>query len=448
MSNLFSDPLGATDSFGGSAGVELAPIGVSVPSGYPGEESFGAGPSNNGGGFDPMSAAPDLSHLPLATVDADEMARTQLAMQLGSHAVPFPSIEALAAKLNGTPLVVVLGPSMASPDQLVVVERLTRPRPEVGAILIAEQLTTEVLQQALRAGVRDVLPLQDLSQLSMTVKRVGDMLGNSGQLPAIMDPTSLGGVPEPSGENGQVITVFSTKGGAGKSMIACNVAVRLAKKSDRPVALVDADLQFGDVAVMLKLAPQHTIVDAVGSIDRLDANMLQSLLVTHEPSGLMVLPAPLEPAFADQIRGEEMVRIVEVLRTFCSHVIIDTPAYFNDVVLGLIEISDDVLLVAGMDIPNIKNVKIGLQTLRLLNTPMSKLRLVLNRANSKVKLDVSEVEKTLQVKADALIPSDVVVPQSVNKGMPVVLAAPKAAVTRAIEQLADSFLITEKTTGR
>jgi len=446
MSNLFSDPMGSADSFGGSGGVELAPIGVSVPSGYPGEESFGGGAVTNG--YDPLNTAPDLSHLPLATVDADEMARTQLAMQLGSHAVPFPSIEALAAKLNGTPLVVVLGPSMASPDQLVVVERLTRPRPEVGAILIAEQLTTDVLQQALRAGVRDVLPLQDLSQLAVTVKRVGDMLSSAGpaNLPAVMDPTTLGGVPEPT-SNGQVITVFSTKGGAGKSMIACNVAVRLAKQSNRPVALVDADLQFGDVAVMLKLAPQHTIVDAVGSIDRMDSNLLQSLLVTHEPSGLMVLPAPLEPAFADQIRGEEMVRIIEVLRTFCSHVVIDTPAYFNDVVLGLIEISDDVLLVAGMDIPNIKNVKIGLQTLRLLNTPMSKLRLVLNRANSKVKLDVSEVEKTLQVKADALIPSDVVVPQSVNKGMPVVLAAPKAAVTRAIEQLADTFLISE-TAGR
>ena len=95
-----------------------------------------------------------------------------------------------------------------------------------------------------------------------------------------------------------------------------------------------------------------------------------------------------------------MVQIVELLRTFCGYVVIDTPAYFNDVVLGLIEVSDDVLLVAGMDIPNIKNVKIGLQTLRLLNTPMSKLHLVLNRANSKVKLDVGEVERTLQVKAD------------------------------------------------
>src|SRR5690349_11905977 len=252
MSNLFSDPLGSSDSFGGSSGgVELAPIGVSVPSGYPGEESFGGGPASSNGGYDPLNTAPDLSHLPLATVDADEMARTQLAMQLGSHAVPFPSIEALAAKLNGTPLVVVLGPSMASPDQLVVVERLTRHRPEVGAILIAEQLTTEVLQQALRAGVRDVLPLQDLSQLAVTVKRVGDMLSaGSAMVPAVMDPNGFGGVPEPSG-NGQVITVFSTKGGAGKSMIACNVAVRLARKSDRPVALVDADLQFGDVAVML-----------------------------------------------------------------------------------------------------------------------------------------------------------------------------------------------------
>src|SRR5204862_1099337 len=123
----------------------------------------------------------------------------------------------------------------------------------------------------------------------------------------------------------------------------------------------------------------------------------------------------------------------------CAFVVVDTPAYFNEVVLGLIDESDDVLLIAGMDIPNIKNVKIGLQTLRLLNTPMSKLHLVLNRANSKVKLDVSEVERTLQVKADSLIPSDVVVPQSVNKGVPVVLDAPKSGVSKSMEQLASLF---------
>ena len=134
-----------------------------------------------------------------------------------------------------------------------------------------------------------------------------------------------------------------------------------------------------------------------------------------------------------------MVAIVEQLRTFCSYVIVDTPAYFNDVVLGLVEISDKVVLVAGMDIPNIKNVKIGLQTLRLLNTPMQKIHLILNRANSKVKLDVGEVERTLGVQADALIPSDVVVPQAVNKGEAVVLNAPKSGVAKSLEQLADLF---------
>ncbi len=234
--------------------------------------------------------------------------------------------------------------------------------------------------------------------------------------------------------------VFSTKGGSGKSVIASNLAVLLAERSEKPVVLVDADLQFGDVAVMLKLAPQHTIVDAVSALERLDAQLLGQLLTEHGSEGLLVLPAPLEPAFADQIGADEMVRIVEMLRDFAGYVVIDTPAYFNDVVLGLIEVSDDVLLVAGMDIPNIKNVKIGLQTLRLLNTPMEKLRLILNRSNSKVRLDVSEVERTLGVQADALIPSDVVVPQSVNRGEPVVSVAPKSNVSKAFEQLADLFI--------
>ena len=374
----------------------------------------------------------------VAVVDADQAVRSRLAMQLGDFAVPVASIEALRERLTGIPLVAVLGPSCALPDGIIAAEKLIADRPEVGAILIAPELSTELFRQALRAGIRDVLPAPvDTTQLSEAVRRVVETLASS-RVPAPQ------GYSEPTGDLGHVITVFSTKGGAGKSVIAANLAVVLARRSERPVVLVDADLQFGDIAVMLKLAPQHTIVDAVGSIDRLDASLLQNLLVKHEPSGVFVLPAPLEPAFADQIGADEMVRIVEMLRTFADFVVVDTPAYFNDVVLGLIEVSDDVLLVAGMDIPNIKNVKIGLQTLRLLNTPMSKLRLVLNRANSKVKLDVGEVERTLQVKADCLIPSDVVVPQSVNKGAPVVLDAPKSGVARAIEQLADLFTVDAK----
>jgi pilus assembly protein CpaE len=377
--------------------------------------------------------APSSLGAAVAVVDADQAVRSRLAMQLGDFAVPLPSIEALADRLTGIPLVAVLGPSCSGSAGLQAAELLINDHPEVGAILIAPELSTDMFRQALRAGIRDVLPAPvDTAQLTDSVARVIETLAAVRR----PDAEAFGD----TGELGQIITVFSTKGGAGKSVIAVNLAVVLARRSDRPVVLIDADLQFGDVAVMLKLAPQHTIVDAVANIDRLDAGLLQNLLVRHEPSGLMVLPAPLEPAFADQIGADDMVRIVEMLRGFASFVVVDTPAYFNDVVLGLIEISDDVLLVAGMDIPNIKNVKIGLQTLRLLNTPMSKLRLILNRANSKVKLDVGEVERTLQVKADSLIPSDVVVPQSVNRGVPVVLDAPKSGVARSLDQLADLFL--------
>jgi pilus assembly protein CpaE len=385
------------------------------------------------------SFPPAEQNLPIVVVEADPAVRSRLTMQLGERAVPLESIDGIEERYAGSSLLLVLGPSCSVIPGVTGAEGLLARRPDIGAILIADNLSTEVFQAAMRSGVRDVLGAPvDTGQLNEAVRRVGGSLAAPSRpsLSNLMDaPTDA----EPF-EGGKVITVFSTKGGAGKSVLAANLGVILAQRSTGTVALVDADLQFGDIAVMLKLAPQHTIVDAVGSFDRLDAGFLESLLATHKESGLKVMPAPLEPAFADQIGAEQMSRIIALLRSFCDFVVVDTPAYFNDVVLSLIEDSDDVLLIAGMDIPNIKNVKIGLQTLRLLNTPMSKIHLILNRANSKVKLEVSEVERTLQVKADALIPSDVVVPQSVNKGTPVVIDAPRSSIAKSLEAIADRWI--------
>ncbi|MGB1655604.1 MAG: AAA family ATPase, partial [Acidimicrobiales bacterium] len=357
----------------------------------------------------------------------------------GAEVVGFATIADLVPYLDGEIVVLVLGPTCIVDGSLPAIEQVLRDHSELGAILVAEDITTSLLTQALRAGVKDVIAAPiDQEQLAESIVRATPTKVVVAK-DAATASASTDQVFEADGELGKVITVFSTKGGAGKSVIAANLAVVLADRSEKPVCLVDADLQFGDIAVMLKLSPQHTVVDAVNSLDRLDETLIQSLLVTHESSGLLILPAPLEPAFADQIGAPEVTQIIELLRRFCSHVVVDTPAYFNDVVLGLIEMSDEVLLVAGMDIPNIKNVKIGLQTLRLLNTPMEKLRLVLNRSNSKVMLDVGEVERNLQVTADVLIPSDIVVPQAVNRGVPVVQSAPRSGVTKAIEQLADLF---------
>ncbi len=367
----------------------------------------------------------------LAVVEPDPAVRAALADNLATRdAVVCAAPVGLADRLvPGQPMVVVFGPSLADPAGLDELDRLTSGRPEVGAILIVPELSTGLFREALRSGARDVLAFPpEVGALAESVDRVGRSL--------------LGTVPPPppeSTEEGRIVTVSSMKGGSGKTVVATNLAVTLARRSERPVVLVDADLQFGDVAVMLRLNPSHTIVDAIPAMERLDAQFLRSLLVRHEPSGLYVLAAPLDPALAERVGGSDMLRTLEVLRSFCSHVVIDTPAQFNDVVLSVIEASDDIVVVAGMEIPNIKNTKLGLQTLQRLGVPESKLRLLVNRSNSKVQLDVKEVERTLGPKAQSHIPSDTVVPQAINRAVAVVLDAPRAEVTRAFDSLADLF---------
>jgi pilus assembly protein CpaE len=377
----------------------------------------------------------------VAVVDDDPKLGSRLVSHL-SEAVPAASFTSLSEFDDetepGTPVVLVLGPSFAEGSGLADAAKVLRARPELAAVMVVDELTTELLQRAIRSGVSDVITVP--SELPDVVERAAENIA----VAAPAQPHVPSPIEGADGDPCRLITVFSTKGGSGKSVIACNLGVVLAQRTDRPVILVDADLQFGDVAVMLKLTPQNTIVDAVSSLHRLDAQLLRSLLVRHERSGLYVLPAPTEPAFADQVTPAALVQILQLLRTFAAYVIVDTPAHFTDVVLSILDESDDVVLVAGMDIPSIKNVKIGLQTLRLLDMSADKLKLVLNRANAKVKLDVSEVERTLQLKADCLIPSDIVMPRSVNKGVPAVLDEPKSSVAKSMEQLADLFMVDSK----
>jgi pilus assembly protein CpaE len=233
---------------------------------------------------------------------------------------------------------------------------------------------------------------------------------------------------------------FSTKGGVGKSILATNLAVALATRSTKQVAIVDGDLQFGDVAVLLGIPPTHTTTDAAAAIDQADTALMDSFLATHPATGLRVLPAPVEPSAADSISPEQMLGIVHMLRTMCAFVIVDMPPHFDDVVLALLEEADDVFLVASMDIPSIKNLKVGIQTLGLLSLAGSKLRLVLNRANSKVNLDIADVERAIGLTVQFRVPSDVAVPQAVNRGVPVVLDKPRSASSIALSQIADAFL--------
>ncbi len=373
----------------------------------------------------------------LAIVDTDEGVRNYLEGLFEGAVDSASTLTEMEPQLGLASRVVVLGPSCAGPSDLAIVEQWSRTFPNVATVLVTPELTTQLLHKALRAGVKDVLSAPiDQPLLIETVDRIADSLPVASQMVVGGDDQA----PMSDGEVGRVISVFSTKGGSGKSVCATNLASVLARRSDAPVVLIDGHMQFGDVAVMMKLQPEHTAVDAIAVLDQNDPESIMRLMSVHEPTGLLVLPAPLEPTFADQITGEQVKGIISAARRFAGHVIIDLPAIFNEVVLSSLELSDDIVLVAGLDIPNIKNLKIGLSTLSLLSIPDEKLHLVLNRSNSKVKLDVGEVERTIGLDAATHVPSDVVVPISVNRGSPVVLSAQKSGVARAFEQLALRFL--------
>lgn len=392
-----------------------------------------------------MSAVEEQQvQLGVAVVESDVDTRQELASSLGGQRgiASFGSLAALQDALEfDASIVVVLGPSCSRPEQLVRVEWLTRMWPGLGLILVVDTLTTGLLQQAMRAGVKDVLAGPEPTQLNWAVERVVE-----GMSAATGRPVTL--APAISDTPGKLTTVFSTKGGSGTSVVAANLAVALARRSSGMVALVDADLQFGDIAVMLKTKLEHTIVDAAAAGDRLDSPLLQSLMVRHEPSGLMVLPAPIEPALAEKVSVDDVRRIIEVLRTFCDYVVVDTPSCFNELVLSLLDESDDIVLVSAMEVPSVKNMKLGVQTLRMLETPSSKFKLVLVRPHVKVQMEVGDVERALSLGADVVVPNDAAVPVSLNRCVPVVVDAPRSPAAKSIEALADLFVPAATSTRR
>jgi pilus assembly protein CpaE len=191
---------------------------------------------------------------------------------------------------------------------------------------------------------------------------------------------------------------------------------------------------------MLGLPPQNTVLDAAAAVQYGDLELVQTLASKDSATGLLVLPAPLEPMPTDALLPGEMVNICAALQSIAGHVVLDLPSLFNDYVLALIEASDEILLVGSMDIPSIKNLKIGMQTLDLQAIAGPKLKLVLNHANAKVKLDVKEIERVLGLSANFPVPDDIAVPMSVNAGRPVVVDEPKSPVSRALDCIAESLL--------
>jgi pilus assembly protein CpaE len=230
--------------------------------------------------------------------------------------------------------------------------------------------------------------------------------------------------------------VFSAKGGCGKTTVATNLAAALASGGRSSVCLLDLDLAFGDVAIALQLVPARTVIDAVAMSGSIDEQGVASLVTPHSP-GLDAICAPLEPGEAERIPASTVVELLRVLKRMYDYVVIDTPPAFTEHVLASFDVSDVYVLLATLDIPALKNLRLTLDMLDVLGYPRESWQVVLNRSDSRVGLSVDDVVKTLKVPLAIQIPSSRSVSASINKGVPIVLDEPRHPVSTAIKQLAE-----------
>jgi pilus assembly protein CpaE len=235
-----------------------------------------------------------------------------------------------------------------------------------------------------------------------------------------------------------LICIVGPKGGTGKTLVSCNFGVALAQAGKR-VALVDGDLQFGDVGLALGLAPERTIYNLATSGGSVDAETIGQYM-GHHSSGLDVLLAPTRPDEAGSINPNLLRRIYGVLRATHEYVLVDTPPAFTPEVIATIDESSDICVVGMLDALSLKDTKIGLETLNLMGFDPNHIKLVLNRADTSVGISQSDVETILGRKPDILVPSDRAIPRSITDATPIVIANPKSGAAQAFRDLANLYV--------
>jgi pilus assembly protein CpaE len=342
------------------------------------------------------------------------------------------SFPALAVALDEDPYgqLVVLGPGVVLGEALAFAARQRIQRPALGVVLLREHVALDVLAEAIRAGVREVVPVGDPAALHHACERSLDV---SRQLGATVRPTPAGpGAPA----EGRLITVFAGKGGCGKSTVATNLAVTLAGGGSHRVLLIDLDLQFGDVAIMLQLHPERSIADAIPRAGRLDADGLRSLVTKYRP-GVDALLAPAGPAEGDHVTRDLIAELIGVARQMFDFIVVDTPPFFSDQVLATLDLTDRFVLVVTPDLPTLKSVRLTQDMFELLEYPKENRLALLNRADSQVGLTISDIEKAVGMPMSVLMPSSRDVPVSVNRGVPIAVDNPTHPVSRAIRELAE-----------
>ncbi len=339
------------------------------------------------------------------------------------------------------PEVLVMDVRLAEGDGLEVAGTVNFHYPWIQLVLISEQEDYNLLKRAMQAGVRELVlrPVQT-PELISRVKQLADSYRRT-----VKSSSDAGVVSRDSGEaskvqqapkKSKIITIFGNKGGIGKSVIAANLAVAAAARYKNQVALIDLDLQFGDISLMMNINPRKTIAELMLESGELTADLLDEYF--YERSGVKVLSAPHKPELAELVNSFGVETVLKMCRKMYRYTFIDTPTFLDETTLTALEMSDLVLLLISLDIPTIKNIKKGIDILEPMNL-LPHTKLILNRASSlSVGLEAQDVERVLGMKTAASIPNDFkITVSSVNRGIPFFEMNPKAAISKSLMEILD-----------
>ena len=323
--------------------------------------------------------------------------------------------------------VLVLSPEVKEPDALGLAEFVGRSAPATAIVMVRDHSWNGLLPAAMRAGIRDVV---DLTQGAQELRDAVDR--------AIAWATNLrslrGAMADNPAQRGKVISIFSSKGGTGKTMLTTNLATAIADVSGKDTAAVDLDVDMGDVFSYFGIEPKFQIQDLID----LGEGATREMILNHAhqiTDNLYAFGAQPDPT-VETPGGEVVGKFLRALRSTFPYVVVDASADYTDLALSCFDLSDAICLVTALDVVGVKHLSKALDTLVGIGIPRDRFRIVLNRADSKVGLDSSDVERVMKIRVDSMIPSSRLVPMSLNRGKPVYLEEPNSDITKSIRELA------------
>ena len=353
-------------------------------------------------------------------------------------------IEAIELARETGPDVVIMDINMPDMDGITATESLVRDVPFAQIVMLSVNNDADYVRRAMRAGARDFLAkppsadelISTIRTLSVFAHEQKDKL--SQPLPSLTVQGPGGGYDGSLRPEGKVIVIYSAKGGVGCTMLATNIAVGL-DTADTPTVLVDAALQFGDVAVALNLQAKNSFIDLASRADELDVEFVDEVLLRHS-TGLRVLAAPARPEVADEVTAGQVRNVIQFLRRNFAYVVVDTSSNMDDITLAVLDLADLLITVATTEIPSIKDTRLLFDLLGVLEFPKERLFFILNKTDKRSGISSDAVAENLKCTVDAEIPLDErAITTSINRGSPLLLSDKGLPAARSIFNILGSI---------